>query len=578
MRKLIHNTRFTMFFLIISILIALSIIMGAVAINNTYATINNNRNEESKYTIVINSTNEFNNSIIWLNHQVLEYQGTGDVKYLNNYVQELYIDQIPTVNMTQLLVLDNEFEEIEYLNSAQTKLENFTEIQLYIMKLMVDGNNIPESSVPSQIYNTELEADDLALSDLAKIELAKTIIYADEYDAELVSISEDISSYVKYRVDKYNALYINDIDKALSSVKLNIYFFAIIFLALCVEGLVSYYAIINPVRGFARDIKNSETGISKLKPRGSREIQEFVSAYNQVVGKYNEQTNKLKAETKIRALLEESTGTIIMSYSYKTHIVKATDRACVLFNTPYEEMKILDYAKFVKKTCYKEDYDQLIRYSKTQEDASIDFRAYTSDGRLIWLNSWKKIIYSKGVPRYAVAYLWDADARIKKTHELEKRAQTDLMTGVLNHRTSIALINDFLKQEGKNGIHALFIIDVDNFKNVNDTMGHKAGDEVLIKIANIIKENFRSQDIIGRLGGDEFIAFVKDVANIDTITEKMNKLNKSLNFDVKTKNASLNVSGSTGSAFYNKDMKTFDDLYIEADKNLYLAKAKIKNK
>ncbi|MFA6661584.1 MAG: GGDEF domain-containing protein, partial [Bacilli bacterium] len=530
MQKLVHNMRFTMFFGIISILAVLSIIMGAVSISNTYDAINTAGNDEANYILVINASDDFNNSIILLNHLVLEYQGTGDIQYLDAYVEENYSLQTKDEAINKLLALDNDNTEILFINSTKLQTQNFIELQLYVMKLLVDGNNELEADVPEQIYQVELDENDSLLSNAEKIEAAKTIIYGDNYNQQLNLISEDLASYYNHRAERYNDLYVEHISGALNAVKMNIYLFGIIFLVLLVEGGMSYFAVIVPVRGFAKDIKDSKTEINELKSRGSKEIQEFVSAYNQVVIKYNEQTNKLKAETKIRALLEESTGTIIMSYSFKTHIVKATDRAGILFNTPNVEMSLLQYTKFLKKTCYKADFQSVLRYGQTLESASIDFRAYTLDGRLVWVNSWKQIIYSKGLPRYAVAYLWDADERIKKTQELEKMAQTDLMTGLLNHRTSIAQINDFLKMEGKNGVHALLIIDVDDFKNVNDTLGHKTGDEVLIKIAKIITDNFRSIDIIGRLGGDEFIVLVKDVVNADAITNKMNKLLESLKF------------------------------------------------
>ncbi|MFA6844006.1 MAG: hypothetical protein WCR33_06380, partial [Bacilli bacterium] len=141
MQKLVHNMRFTMFFGIISILAVLSIIMGAVSITNTYDAINTAGNDEANYILVINASDDFNNSIILLNHLVLEYQGTGDIQYLDAYVEENYSLQTKDEAINKLLALDNDNTEILFINSTKLQTQNFIELQLYVMKLLVDGNN-----------------------------------------------------------------------------------------------------------------------------------------------------------------------------------------------------------------------------------------------------------------------------------------------------------------------------------------------------------------------------------------------------------------------------------------------------
>ena len=157
---------------------------------------------------------------------------------------------------------------------------------------------------------------------------------------------------------------------------------------------------------------------------------------------------------------------------------------------------------------------------------------------------------------------------------LTTAAERDSMTHLYNHNTVFARIESYLVHEGGNGTHALFIIDLDNFKIINDTFGHPAGDTVLINTAEQIRALFRSDDIIGRIGGDEFIVLMKNVT-IKNVTSKVKKLNQILHKDY-FDHPSLTTSASVGVyVFCNKH--TISGLYERADKALYLAKERGKD-
>ncbi len=93
---------------------------------------------------------------------------------------------------------------------------------------------------------------------------------------------------------------------------------------------------------------------------------------------------------------------------------------------------------------------------------------------------------------------------------LKLKAERDTLTGLYNKGTTEKLINDFLNsEEASLGMHAFLIVDIDNFKSVNDNLGHVFGDKVLFEVSKNLKPIFRKDDIVGRIGGDEFIVFLK---------------------------------------------------------------------
>ena len=101
----------------------------------------------------------------------------------------------------------------------------------------------------------------------------------------------------------------------------------------------------------------------------------------------------------------------------------------------------------------------------------------------------------------------DIDAQKREEQKLQDAAKLDGMTMVLNRETTLACIRHILREEAEYS-HALFKIDADNFKSLNDTLGCQAGDEFLSTMALEIKKCFRENDIVGRIGGDEFLVLM----------------------------------------------------------------------
>lgn len=154
-------------------------------------------------------------------------------------------------------------------------------------------------------------------------------------------------------------------------------------------------------------------------------------------------------------------------------------------------------------------------------------------------------------------------------------AQLDSMTKLLNHETSMECINKILYEENDKQ-HALFMLDIDNFKSLNDTLGHQAGDKFLIDFANELKNRFRETDIVGRIGGDEFFALMKNIFDRGQIERRAMDI-----LEIIKKTAQqfpeVKLGGSIGISLYPKDGTNLDVLYTKADEALYESKRNGKN-
>ena len=157
---------------------------------------------------------------------------------------------------------------------------------------------------------------------------------------------------------------------------------------------------------------------------------------------------------------------------------------------------------------------------------------------------------------------------IEQIQGLKKAAVTDPMTGLLNKASSQEEIDALCKKS----IGALMMIDLDSFKPVNDIYGHDMGDKVLIRFAEIIRSAIRSTDLAGRMGGDEFIIFCKNISDESVVAEKATYINEQIIKSAKElmgEDMNIPLGASIGCAFAPVEGKDFLTLFKKADKALY---------
>lgn len=165
----------------------------------------------------------------------------------------------------------------------------------------------------------------------------------------------------------------------------------------------------------------------------------------------------------------------------------------------------------------------------------------------------------------------------EKGRVLENKADTDLLTDLYNKVATERKIQDYI-EENPNGRGLIFVLDIDNFKKINDTMGHAFGDTLLKTLGKEIKSEFRVTDIIGRTGGDEFMVFLKDVTDDVIVEREASRITKFFqDFKAGGDYVKYSATASIGAAIFPDDAKSFKDLYVAADQALYRAKKRGKN-
>lgn len=179
---------------------------------------------------------------------------------------------------------------------------------------------------------------------------------------------------------------------------------------------------------------------------------------------------------------------------------------------------------------------------------------------------------------YYLYCVMNIDSRIKQTvleeenKYLQEKAERDSLTSLLNRAATEDAVEFYLRKCGPESRCAMMVLDIDDFKNINDSYGHLQGDQLLMGIADILQKHTRKGDVVGRFGGDEFVVFITDTQNDEIVIKKIHDfateirgLSEILHFD-------LPVSVSFGVTLTARENTTFGEMFYMADKALYMAK------
>lgn len=223
---------------------------------------------------------------------------------------------------------------------------------------------------------------------------------------------------------------------------------------------------------------------------------------------------------------------------------------------------------------FREIFEQIQEHRK---NIQCDMRLRRGKEQYIWYRIIATSLFDGNVPIRVVGTITDIDERVRESEALRKAAEIDPLTKLLNKGTIRRKIEEFLQREGPQGTHALMVIDVDNFKAVNDRLGHLFGDAVLTEISAKLSAVLSEDSLLGRIGGDEFIVLQKNCTP-ESIRERADEICSIIKGILVNERTDCALSGSVGVCLYPQDAVTYTDLFRKADIALYSAKMLGKNR
>lgn len=240
-------------------------------------------------------------------------------------------------------------------------------------------------------------------------------------------------------------------------------------------------------------------------------------------------------------------------------------------------MSMLRHSELIHENDRDDFFELLEHCAKATGWVSNTLRFYTSKGRYEWLD----------VRMHKEIALSASDLIISGTlvnmagfhHEVDRwkeKANRDALTGLYN-RAHFETVATELLSGGSLSSSAILFVDIDDFKKVNDTLGHVIGDDVIRCIAKRILGTFRHTDIVARYGGDEFVVFVNEISRVE-LYKRLQQLCDGFRFPYRNESVEYPISGSIGVAMFPEDGGSYLELLDRADAALYTAKQQGKNR
>jgi len=210
-----------------------------------------------------------------------------------------------------------------------------------------------------------------------------------------------------------------------------------------------------------------------------------------------------------------------------------------------------------------------------------DHRLKNVAGQWIWVRGMGKVVTrdENNQPLRMIGVMLDISAQKASDEEIWRHANFDSLTSLPNRKLFFELLGKEIYHSQRDSTPIwLFFLDLDGFKEVNDTLGHEEGDRLLIMVAERLKKHLRKSDTVARLGGDEFVIIIPGVSSVTDVDQIAINLLDTLAEKYPLSEVEVSVTASVGIANYPNDAETIEDLLKFADQSMYVAKKEGKNR
>lgn len=254
-------------------------------------------------------------------------------------------------------------------------------------------------------------------------------------------------------------------------------------------------------------------------------------------------------------------------------------KSTVLMKCSLEEFRERVCAMYTRKS-FQEELEVFCQHLlSAQENFSCDLRGPIPRHRTMMalFHIEGRVIYKHNNQKMVLGILRMMDQKVEEAVPYYATAEgKDSFTGLLNKRACAEYVAEMLASDTE--IHYMAVIDIDNFKNINDSYGHMYGDRVISQVASIINSTMNGRGIVGRFGGDEFFIFTNWITTEMQLRAVLTSIRKQVQSAFENQEENCKVTLSIGISKAPTDGHTYDELFKKADKCLYLAKFKGKNR
>ncbi|MFL6246001.1 MAG: EAL domain-containing protein [Thermoanaerobaculia bacterium] len=299
-----------------------------------------------------------------------------------------------------------------------------------------------------------------------------------------------------------------------------------------------------------------------------------VWSFRDVTARFAAEAALRESEIRYRLLFEQNAAGVCVS-RLDGVIVDCNSTFAAMLGSPRRELVGLSMASLYANPSEAEELNALLLSAGTLNSVEVELRR--ADKRVLWVLA-NLVLVGEGESGVVHATVVDISDRKRAEEQIEFHAYHDVLTHLPNRKLFTDRLRHSLTRAKRNGrAVAVMFIDVDHFKTINDTLGHTAGDELLLEMARRLRECVRDDDTVARLGGDEFTIILSDLRHPEDAVSVAQKILATVQEPLTIGTMPLVVSASIGIALYPDDGLDPESLLRNADSAMYRAKAEGRN-
>lgn len=449
----------------------------------------------------------------FLTNEVWRFVATGDIGHMNHYWEEIRETKSRDEAINKLRSLSLSDEELELVEMSKNISDELVIGEKWAMRIAVEALDIDINTVPEEVAEVKLTSAELSLPKEEQHRLALGYIFGEEYKRSKTKILDSIDTFQKkLHIRKQAELdeAVNSTYSALKSAQLlNVTMLFILLLSMAAV----YIMVTRPFKGYARALKEMEgKGFMPLEETGSKDTVRFAQVFNRIYDDWKKQKDKLEEEQRRFHVAVEDTAVIVYEYIPSADEYKAygiLDGEASRDTVPIERV-IPDFMKAHAARAVGEDGVEVLK--RIIDDGGGTYEMpFVFNGKSIWGRITATSVYDEdeNVVKL-IGKITNIESEREKELALEKMRSRDSLTGVYNKEAGIRKVQGYMEKKSCDEICGIMLLDMDDFKELNESEGETFGDAVLLEVADILKSMTGPDDIVTRLGGDEFMLFIKD--------------------------------------------------------------------
>ena len=362
--------------------------------------------------------------------------------------------------------------------------------------------------------------------------------------------------------------------------------FAVLFVATVLTFILTTPLIrvittpLNKLLKTVNDIANEKDYSQRALKLHDDELGELVDAFNEMIETVEKQNSALTLAKNHYLALYDDNPTMVFHLSAGGSIVSVNRFGAKQLGLTSEELcnrSIFDFVHIDDQVAAKMLFDLCI--ASPHKVHKLELRKVCRDGRVIWVRETIRTINNNEEDYNFLLVCEDVTETRLLSEKIVYQASHDALTGLANRSEFDGVLQQIVRESAENGLeHALCYLDLDQFKVVNDTSGHMAGDELLRQLGDVLRSHIRKGDVLARLGGDEFGVLMRK-CTLDEARRASEKLRNVIrDFQFAWEDRSFSVGVSIGIASINSCTGNAVEILKEADAACYVAKENGRNR